>query len=129
MYLTGCLLALILSLVQDLTFKTSAGKAVYKAIFEPQQSHSKDFFAPRRTAFVYATAEDSSSMPTIWRRPRAECPTVEESIMGNLDANCLQDIAKIMAYLRPTVTGVVMCFSGAYFHTQRIDKYREVAYP
>ncbi|GMH35136.1 hypothetical protein BSKO_03004 [Bryopsis sp. KO-2023] len=91
--------------MEDLTFVTPTGSAVYKAIFDRRESYCKDFFAPRRTAFVYGLDQHARSLPTILRRPKSECPQVEESLMASMDANCLQDIAKIMSYLRPAVAG------------------------
>eukprot|EP00803_Ostreobium_quekettii_P003924 evm.model.scf_1664.2 EVM.evm.TU.scf_1664.2 scf_1664:24737-30361(+) len=92
---------------EDLQFKTTLGKNVCKAIFEPPRSCAKDFFQNRRTVFVYdpTDRDPASCRPTVLRRSKAECPEVTESMMGSMDANVLQMIAKIMSYMRPTIAG------------------------
>ena len=69
---------------------------MYKAIFQATKSSVEDFFQTWRTAFVYSIADNdpASCRPTILHRSKSEYPEVQESMMGSLDANVLQMIAK-----------------------------------
>ncbi|CAL8466768.1 g6304 [Coccomyxa elongata] len=92
---------------EEMNFVTATGRSVFNAVFNPPKINVSELFLPRRTAFVYELedSEYGSDIPTTLRRSKLDCPQAVDSLMGGVDGNLLERLAKIMSYMRPSVGG------------------------
>ncbi|KAL8135068.1 hypothetical protein AgCh_009910 [Apium graveolens] len=92
------------------SFRTANAKAIYQCIVKPQTTiKPSEMFLPGRMAFIFNMETGfSHDIPTTLQRSKADCPVPEEMITVSVDGSVLDQIAKIMSYLRLGSSGKVL---------------------
>lgn len=92
------------------SFRTANAKAIYQSIVKPQTTiKPSEMFLPGRMAFIFNMETGfSHDIPTTLQRSKADCPVPEEMITVSVDGSVLDQIAKIMSYLRLGSSGKVL---------------------
>ncbi|KAL5716054.1 Smu-2 suppressor of mec-8 and unc-52 protein [Ranunculus cassubicifolius] len=95
---------------KELLIRSPLAKSVYQWTVKPQTAIKvNEMFLPGRMAFLF-NLEDvfSHDIPTTLHRSKDDCPVLEEAVTVSVDHTVLQNIVKIMTYLRLGSSGKVL---------------------